>query len=714
MDKKIVLEKLDFRSFYKTFFPVIKDQCKENITVKCCFHDDAHPSLSLNVDNGLYHCFTCGASGDVFRFYQDFKEVDFPTALQEIADMQGIADTDLKQKIVALFEYKDADGKTLYCKERLEPGREGRKKEFRFVDPKTKKYKRPCEPVLYNLPHVSNAKKVVIVEGEAKSDLLVKWNLPATCLDSGASSPWRNEYSTVFEGKEKIVIVTDNDEIGKAYATRIAKALYGKVGELKVVNLPGLSEKGDIIDWVKQEGNDKSKLLEIVEEAPIWEPSHGIGINMGLKDTLPGIHTIGLNYEALPTFLKKLVEMISPSTLAPNEFLMTALLCSMSSSIGTRAYVKLGRRIYYSSLWCMLIAPSSDYFKSTAIKEARAFIHKIDTEYEALSTAIRACDTEPESQRKEIDFADDETLESFYQTLHDNPDGGLLAFDEIGGWLQGFDKYRKGDGEKRRWLTLYDNSAIKYKRKIGKTNLNIEKPFVSIIGGITVNTFNTLFKGGITDIENGFLPRFIFCKTPALTKKDEDFLMPDVDAEEWEKAYQIFKKVTELRPGAVAPSSDGMVMLNNWYKRHQQQKNDPFFPDELSPFWRRIEGDLLKFALVFHQFKIATEEEVENIISHKTIAEAISLTEYYKGQARAVVRELCQGRDGRQFDELLDLLKKMGNEATVRQMQHAKASWRGKRDYLIEILKKMEAEGLIALTEYLSGGRKGLKAILVK
>lgn len=713
MNKKTVLDKLDYKAFYKTFFPVINDQCQENVTVKCCFHDDAHPSLSINVENGRFRCFACGAKGDVFKFYEDIKSVDFKTAIQEIAEMQGIMDTDIKQKIVTTFQYRDSDGKILYIKERLEPGRNGRKKEFRFIDPKTKNYKRPCDPVLYNLPALIKSKRIFVVEGERKTDLLTSWGLTATCLDSGAHSPWKDEYLKVLDEKEEVIILPDNDSPGMGYASRVANALYGKVEEIKIVELPGLKEAEDIIEWIKPEGNNKSRLLDILKETPAWKPSTEVKVDEH-KGVVQDTPIIGLNFEALPLFLKKLVEMISPSTLAPNEFLMTALLCSMSSVIGTRAYVKLGRRIYYSSLWCMLIAPSSDYFKSTAIKEARAFIHKIDTEYEALSTAIRACDTAPESQRKEIDFADDETLESFYQTLHDNPDGGLLAFDEIGGWLQGFDKYRKGDGEKRRWLTLYDNSAIKYKRKIGKTNLNIEKPFVSIIGGITVNTFNTLFKGGITDIENGFLPRFIFCKTPALTKKDEDFLMPDVDAEEWEKAYQIFKKVTELRPGAVAPSSDGMVMLNNWYKRHQQQKNDPFFPDELSPFWRRIEGDLLKFALVFHQFKIATEEEVENIISHKTIAEAISLTEYYKGQARAVVRELCQGRDGRQFDELLDLLKKMGNEATVRQMQHAKASWRGKRDYLIEILKKMEAEGLIALTEYLSGGRKGLKAILVK
>lgn len=42
--------------------------------------------------------------------------------------------------------------------------------------------------------------------------------------------------------------------------------------ELKVVELQGLQEKGDIIDWSKIPGNNKEKLIEIVENTPEWTP----------------------------------------------------------------------------------------------------------------------------------------------------------------------------------------------------------------------------------------------------------------------------------------------------------------------------------------------------------------------------------------------------------------------------------------------------------
>jgi len=121
---------------------------------------------------------------------------------------------------------------------------------------------------------------------------LHEWGLTATCLDSGSNSPWRAEYSEAFKGKEKVIILPDNDKPGRDYALRIANALYGKIDSLKVIELPGLSEKGDIINWTATPGNDKNKLFAIIENTAIWTPAGATkadGLTMGLthaKDLL--------------------------------------------------------------------------------------------------------------------------------------------------------------------------------------------------------------------------------------------------------------------------------------------------------------------------------------------------------------------------------------------------------------------------------------------
>ena len=76
-----------------------------------------------------------------------------------------------------------------------------------------------------------------------------------------------------FEGKEKVVILPDNDTPGRNYACKIANSLLGKVKELKVVMLPGLSEAEDVIDWAKIPGNTKEKLIEIIKDTSAFQLS---------------------------------------------------------------------------------------------------------------------------------------------------------------------------------------------------------------------------------------------------------------------------------------------------------------------------------------------------------------------------------------------------------------------------------------------------------
>ena len=72
--------------------------------------------------------------GDVFDFYQKVNNVDFPSALRELAATAGLsgAPKPQRQRVVATFKYRDAAGKLLYWKERVEPGPNGRKRRVSF------------------------------------------------------------------------------------------------------------------------------------------------------------------------------------------------------------------------------------------------------------------------------------------------------------------------------------------------------------------------------------------------------------------------------------------------------------------------------------------------------------------------------------------------------------------------------------------------------
>ena len=56
----------------------------------CPFHDDHSPSMSVSPDLQIYTCFSCGATGNVFKFIMDYENVSFMEAVRKVADKGGI------------------------------------------------------------------------------------------------------------------------------------------------------------------------------------------------------------------------------------------------------------------------------------------------------------------------------------------------------------------------------------------------------------------------------------------------------------------------------------------------------------------------------------------------------------------------------------------------------------------------------------------------
>ena len=87
----------------------IQDQIRERITLSdiigkrvklkragkefsglCPFHGEKTPSFTVNDQKGFFHCFGCGAHGDVFGFLMQEGGVSFPEALKRAAEIAGV------------------------------------------------------------------------------------------------------------------------------------------------------------------------------------------------------------------------------------------------------------------------------------------------------------------------------------------------------------------------------------------------------------------------------------------------------------------------------------------------------------------------------------------------------------------------------------------------------------------------------------------------
>jgi len=62
-----------------------------NYKANCPFHHEKTPSFVVSPDKQIYHCFGCGAGGNVFSFLMRQENIEFPEAVEMLAEKAGIA-----------------------------------------------------------------------------------------------------------------------------------------------------------------------------------------------------------------------------------------------------------------------------------------------------------------------------------------------------------------------------------------------------------------------------------------------------------------------------------------------------------------------------------------------------------------------------------------------------------------------------------------------
>ena len=62
----------------------------KNFVGLCPFHNEKTPSFNILDDEGFYHCFGCGAHGDLISFIRNTENIGFVEAVEKISSLAGI------------------------------------------------------------------------------------------------------------------------------------------------------------------------------------------------------------------------------------------------------------------------------------------------------------------------------------------------------------------------------------------------------------------------------------------------------------------------------------------------------------------------------------------------------------------------------------------------------------------------------------------------
>ncbi|MCO6454709.1 MAG: hypothetical protein J5I93_05340 [Pirellulaceae bacterium] len=235
-------------------------------------------------DRGAVICRRCFAerNGDGLAAVAWIRGIDFPAAVRWVAELlrtdtqsQGKqSKPKLKRKrklgrIVATYDYRDESGNLLFQVVRDES------KGFLQRRPDGKGgwtwSVKGVRVVPYLLPELlaEATRPVFVAEGEKDCDNLARIGVLATS-NAGGAGKWTAEHSVFLQGRP-VAILPDNDEPGRTHARKVAESLQGVAASVRVVELPGLPDKGDASDWIGA-GGTREELERLANATPDWTP----------------------------------------------------------------------------------------------------------------------------------------------------------------------------------------------------------------------------------------------------------------------------------------------------------------------------------------------------------------------------------------------------------------------------------------------------------
>lgn len=103
-----LLQDLDVTNIHKTNV--------DYVIIRCIFHDDNKPSLSVNTENGSFICFACGESGDLYSFVQKAFRINFKEAKDFLLTKSGLKNGNI-ENLLFMYEVekllKDKEGENI-------------------------------------------------------------------------------------------------------------------------------------------------------------------------------------------------------------------------------------------------------------------------------------------------------------------------------------------------------------------------------------------------------------------------------------------------------------------------------------------------------------------------------------------------------------------------------------------------------------------------
>lgn len=399
--------------------------------------------------------------------------------------------------------------------------------------------------------------------------------------------------------------------------------------------------------------NDKAIMLSKISDRECQSESTNI-LN-GLKEDFRLVSGKNIFPTSIfPQVMQKLIyELESTLNFSP-DYSSASILYAVSVSIGNKIQLKVKNSwLEKSNLYMVLVGRTGDV-KSHSVSFCLHPLMKLDKEnfeqyilkkkeYEQLPAEEKSKSTIPILRQL---LLNDFTPEAFVKAHYFNPRGIGLYTDEIAGFFNSFNQYRKGS-EEESYLSAWSGKPI-IKNRISGEEMRVDNTKVDIIGTMQEAILSSVFHSN--KLKNGFIDRLLF----VLPHKYVDNKWHDKDLDE--KYIEWYSEFIE-NTFQLAENSEKILEFeseakNYLYKWQNTQKNDFEFEYQRG-ISVKLQQYVLRFSILLEVIHAICNDEKLHSISLKTLKSAIKLRDYFFENAVRVFEII----DNSYYDSLTEIQK---------------------------------------------------------
>ncbi|WP_165850773.1 DUF3987 domain-containing protein [Chryseobacterium sp. 5_R23647] len=355
-----------------------------------------------------------------------------------------------------------------------------------------------------------------------------------------------------------------------------------------------------------------------------------------------------------PPIIQKLISELESTLNFSPDYTSASILYAVSVSIGNRIQLKVKNSwLEKSNLYMVLVGRTGDV-KSHSVSFCLHPLMKLDKqnfdqyllkkkEFEQLAIEEKSKSIVPVLRQL---LLNDFTPEAFVKAHYFNPRGIGLYTDEIAGFFNSFNQYRKGS-EEESYLSAWSGKPI-IKNRISGDEMRVDNTKVDIIGTMQEGILSSVFQSN--KMKNGFIDRLLF----VLPHKYVDNKWNDKDLDEkyieWYSEFisKIFN-LAENSETSLEFQPDAKKYLYQW---QNSQKHDFDFEYQRGVSVK-LQQYVLRFSILIEVIHSVCNDEKLKDISLKTLKSAINLRDYFFENAVRVFEII----DNTYYDSLTEIQK---------------------------------------------------------